>query len=177
MYAVQEIHTGQEPCAVLEVQAVRKSYAEQAVAHRWQTLVRERAVERWGPAGPRHITTASLEREADPLLTPDPDPDDEIYRLGERCAEAYIEADALHYQAMVLLAEFHRRRGWQDTGFSSTAEWLAWRIGIQAGFTKARALTRVATPENETTLLDLARAGSAANLERVLRGWKTLDRT
>ena len=43
-------------------------------------------------------------------------------------------------------------------------------------FTKVRALTRVATPENEATLLDFARAGSAANLERVVRGWKTLDR-
>jgi RNA:NAD 2'-phosphotransferase (TPT1/KptA family) len=34
----------------------------------------------------------------------------------------------------------------------------------------------VATPDKESTLLDFARAGSAANLERVVRGWKTLDR-
>ena len=116
----------------------------------------------------------------------------------------YLQADALHYQAMKLLAEFHRRDGWHDTGFSSTAEWLAWRIGIKPGaarerlrtalaleelpetsealrtgelsFTKARALTRVATPDNETILLEFARAGSAANLERVVRGWKKLDR-
>ena len=115
-----------------------------------------------------------------------------------------MKSDALQYQAMRLLAEFHRRDGWRDTGFSSTAEWLAWRIGIRGGaarerlrtalaleelpqiseameggalsFTKARALTRVATPENESTLLDLAQAGSAANLERLVRGWKALDR-
>ncbi len=133
-----------------------------------------------------------------------PTPADELYLLGERCAEAYMQADALQYRAMKLLAEFHRREGWQDTGFSSTAEWLAWRIGIQPdaarervrtalaleqlpltseamrngelSFTKVRALTRVATPETEATLLDFARAGSAANLERVVRGWKTLDR-
>ncbi len=141
-----------------------------------------------------------------PTTTPDPltDPEDELFLLGERCAEAYMQADALHYHAMVLLAEFDRRSGWQDTGFSSTAEWLAWRIGIQAGaarervrtalaleqlpltseamrngelsFTKVRALTRVARPDTESTLLDFARAGSAANLERVVRGWKTLDR-
>jgi len=43
-------------------------------------------------------------------------------------------------------------------------------------FTKVRALTRVATPETEDTLLEFARAGSAANLERLVRGWKTLDR-
>mgnify|MGYP001545024218 CR=1 FL=1 len=137
-------------------------------------------------------------------LNPDPDPDDELFTLGERCAEAYMKSDALQYQAMRLLAEFHRRDGWRDTGFSSTAEWLAWRIGIRGGaarerlrtalaleelpqiseameggalsFTKARALTRVATPENESTLLDLAQAGSAANLERLVRGWKALDR-
>ena len=105
---------------------------------------------------------------------------------------------------MKLLVEFHRRDGWRDTGFSSTAEWLAWRIGIKPGaarerlrtalalealpetsealrtgeisFTKVRALTRVATPDNETILLSFARAGSAANLERVVRGWKKLDR-
>jgi hypothetical protein len=46
----------------------------------------------------------------------------------------------------------------------------------EISFTKVRALTRVATPDNEATLLDFARAGSAANLERMVRGWKTLDR-
>jgi hypothetical protein len=133
-----------------------------------------------------------------------PDPEDELFVLGERCASAYLQADALHYEAMRLLAEFHHREGWQDTGFGSTAEWLAWRIGILPGaarervrtalalqqlprtseamkngelsFTKVRALTRVATPDTEEALLDFARAGSAANLERVVRGWKTLDR-
>ena len=52
------------------------------------------------------------------------DPDDELFLLGERCARAYLEADALHYRAMTLLAEFHHREGWRDTGFTSTAEWL-----------------------------------------------------
>ena len=115
-----------------------------------------------------------------------------------------MQADALHYRAMTLLAQFHHLQGWKDTGFSSTAEWLAWRIGIKPGaarerlrtalalqqlpqtsramqkgelsFTKVRALTRVATPDTEATLLDFARAGSAANLERMVRGWKTMDR-
>ena len=155
---------------------------------------------------PSHIqnTGPEADPEAVPEADPDIDPDDELYQLGERCAVAYLQADALHYHAMTLLAEFHHRNGWHDTGFSSTAEWLAWRIGIKLGparerlrtalalqalpetsaamragelsFTKVRALTRVATPENEKTLLDFARAGSAANLERVVRGWKTLDR-
>ena len=162
----------------------------------WPRLVREAAEVRWGgePDAPAPLA---------PAPSPDSD-DDEIFLLGERCAEAYMQADALHYRAMQLLAEFHRRDGWRDTGFPSTAEWLAWRIGIrlnaarerlrtalaleelpatsqamangELSFTKVRSLTRVATPENEATLLDFARAGSAANLERVVRGWKTLDR-
>jgi hypothetical protein len=42
-------------------------------------------------------------------------------------------------------------------------------------FSKVRALTRVATAANEAALLDFAHAGSAANLERVVRAWKALD--
>ncbi|MGI9629225.1 MAG: DUF222 domain-containing protein [Longimicrobiales bacterium] len=128
----------------------------------------------------------------------------ELFALGERCAETYMEADALHYEAMVLLAEFDERKGYADSAFPTTADWLAWRIGIKPGparervrtaralqnlpltseamengelsFTKVRALTRVAKPENEETLLEFARAGSAANLERMVRGWRVLDR-
>lgn len=74
----------------------------------------------------------------------DPDPDDELFLLGERCARAYMEADALQYRAMKLLAEFHRREGWRDTGFSSTAEWLAWRIGIRPGAARERVRTALA---------------------------------
>jgi hypothetical protein len=148
----------------------------------------------------------SLKTNAEILNPKDeiPDSNDELFTLGERCAQAYMQADALQYQAMRLLVEFHHREGWRDTGFTSTAEWLAWRIGIQPGaarerlrtalaleelpqisqameegslsFTKVRALTRVATPENENTLLEFAQAGSAANLERLVRGWKVLDR-
>jgi hypothetical protein len=169
-------------------------YPRPGSSARWPTLVRESAAERW-KGSPDDVPASPH---------PDPDPEDELFLLGERCARAYQQADALHYQAMKLLAEFDRRSGWRDTGFSSTAEWLAWRIGIQPNaarerlrtalalealpltseamregglsFTKVRALTRVATPDNEATLLALARAGSAANLERMVRGWKTLDR-
>ena len=217
MYGTRKIDTGQE------------IYTERGVQHRLPVLVREAARE-WMPeeeaiesgGAPSPLggapntdgasNTGGAPNNGEPLDHaesldhPEPltDPEDELFLLGERCAEAYMQADALHYQAMRLLAEFDRRSGWQDTGFSSTAEWLAWRIGIRAGsarervrtalaleslpltseamrggelsFTKVRALTRVATPENETTLLNFARAGSAANLERVVRGWKTLDR-
>ncbi len=178
--------------------AEQRLYAELELPHRWPMVVRERAVEgarRWADEGAGPITD---------VADPSTDPDDELHLLGERCARAYKQADALHYRAMKLLAEFDRRNGWEGTVFGSTAEWLAWRISIKPGaarerlraalaleqlpltseamkngelsFTKVRALTRVASPDNETALLEFARAGSASNLERVVRGWKALDR-
>jgi len=149
-------------------------------------------------------TSAAISSETEVAGEEAEDPEDELLLLGERCARTYLRADALHYKAMTLLAEFHRREGWRDTAFPSTAEWLAWRVGIRLGtarerlraalaledlpqtsealeggrisFAKARALTRVATPDNENVLLDLAYSCSAAHLERMVRAWKTLDR-
>jgi Domain of unknown function (DUF222)/HNH endonuclease len=39
-----------------------------------------------------------------------------------------------------------------------------------------RALTRVATPETEARLLGVGRAGTAAHVERIVRGWRQVDR-
>ena len=225
MYAVRDFCVEgnalgkEESCTRRNPRTDTVRYGMAKLRHRWPGLVREAATDSWGAgAGPDACPGAGP--DACPGACPDAcptegggaadasepciDPDDELYFLGEECATAYIEADTLHYQAMKLLAEFHRRGGWQETGFGSTAEWLTWRISITRGaarerlrtalaleqlpetsqamrtgevsFTKVRALTRVATPDNEATLLDLARACSAANLERVVRAWRTLDR-
>ncbi len=131
-------------------------------------------------------------------------PDEDVFSLGERCAEAFRQADVLKFEGLVLLAEFDARKGYEESGFSTTADWLTWRTGIEANaarervrtaralqhlpktaaamrdgalsFTKVRTLTRIAKPENEEQLLTFARAGSAANLQRLVRGWKQLDR-
>ncbi len=131
-------------------------------------------------------------------------PNEDVFSLGERCAEAFRQADVLKYEGLVLLAEFDARKGYEDMGFTTTADWLTWRTGIEANaarervrtaralqhlpktaaamrdgalsFTKVRTLTRVAKPENEEQLLTFARAGSAANLQRLVKGWKQLDR-
>ena len=129
---------------------------------------------------------------------------DELYLLGERCAETYMQAEALQYEAMVLLTEFESRDGWRDTGFGGTAEWLAWRVGIklhtakdrlrvalapqdlpltsaamssgQLSYSKARGMARSAEPESEEDLLALAQSTSAARFERECRTIKHLDR-
>jgi len=122
----------------------------------------------------------------------------------DRVAVLFGEITAATREFLAALAESDRHRDWEDEGFGSCAEWLGWRIGITRGpanekvrvaraleklpvisgamaraelsFSKVRAITRVATPENESELLEFARAGSAANLERLVRGWKTLSR-
>ncbi len=95
---------------------------------------------------------------------------------------------------------FDRRRGWELDGHRSCAHWLAFRTGIDLGaarekvrtaraldslpetgasmargelsFSQVRALTRVATPENEGDLLELARGTTVAQLERMVRGFR-----
>ncbi len=118
----------------------------------WSGWVREQVVA-YGRRRPGTWTTAIPEDPPQPAGDPeepdgepasDPDPSDELFVLGERCASAYLQADALHYEAMRLLAEFHHREGWQDTGFGSTAEWLAWRIGILPGAARERVRTALA---------------------------------
>ena len=122
----------------------------------------------------------------------------------DRVALLYAEITAATRAFLAALAESDRHRDWSDEGFGSCAEWLSWRCGIsrntanekvraalaleslpliseamargELSFSKVRALTRVAAPENEAELLEFARAGSTANLERLVRGWKTLSR-
>ncbi len=131
------------------------------------------------------------------------DKDDELRQLGERIADLAARINAAEGRMMALLADFDRRGGWKDE-FSSCAEWLAWRTGMKIGparervraaralenlprtsealrsgqlsYAKVRAITRVATAESEETLLEFARAASAARLEQRVRMWKQLSR-
>ncbi len=107
---------------------------------------------------------------------------------------------AAEHRFLTLVAEYDRLRGWEVGGHRSCAHWLAFRCGYSLGaarervraaralvnlpqtgaamsrgelsFCAVRALTRVATPENEADLLDLARGATTAQLERMVRGFK-----
>ena len=122
--------------------------------------------------------------------------------LGEQIAALAARLHAATYELLVLLREFDERTGWNG-GFASCAHWLHWRTGIDLGaarekvrvahalaalprlsatmqrgaisYAKVRALTRVATPDNEAALLDLAQAGTAAHVERFARAWRRVD--
>jgi 5-methylcytosine-specific restriction endonuclease McrA len=127
----------------------------------------------------------------------------ELERLGDQIAELSAQLDAATARLLDLIRDFDERGGW-NTGFRSCAEWLAWRVGMDLGaarervrvaralpalprlaaalargelsYTKLRALTRVATPETEERLLAVGRAGTASHVERIVRGWRRVDR-
>jgi len=127
----------------------------------------------------------------------------ELDRLGDEIAELSAHLDAATARLLALIREFDARGGW-NSGFRSCAAWLSWRVGLDLGaarervrvaraletlpllaqalaggqvsYAKVRALTRVATPETEARLLAVGRAGTAAHVERIVRGWRRVDR-
>ena len=107
-------------------------------------------------------------------------------------------------QFLALLAEFDRKEGWAQHGMASCAQWLNWQCGIgrvaarekvrtaraleslpkiaeafgegRLSYSKVRALTRVATAATEETLLHIALNGTAAHVERTVRGFRRVQR-
>jgi len=134
-------------------------------------------------------------------ILPDPFGDaDALEDLGDRIATLAAHIHAATQRLLELIADFDARHGWELGGYRGCAEWLAARTGMDLGaarervrtarilvalpktsaamgrgelsFSQVRALTRVATPENEGELLEVARGTTTAVLERVVRAWK-----
>src|SRR6266436_3706965 len=127
----------------------------------------------------------------------------ELDRLGDEIAELSAHLEAATARLLDLIREFDAREGWGN-GFRSCAAWLSWRVGLDLGtarekvrvaralgtlprmaqalargelsYAKVRALTRVATLETEGRLLEVGRAGTAEHVERIVRGWRRVDR-
>ncbi|PYN60167.1 MAG: HNH endonuclease, partial [Candidatus Rokuibacteriota bacterium] len=127
----------------------------------------------------------------------------DLDRLGDEIAELSVHLEAATARLLDLIREFDAHGGWGN-GFRSCADWLSWRVGLDPGaarervrvaralgtlplltralargelsYAKVRALTRVATPETEEQLLAFGRAGTAAHVERLVRGWRRMDR-
>ncbi|HEU4980940.1 MAG TPA: DUF222 domain-containing protein [Solirubrobacterales bacterium] len=109
---------------------------------------------------------------------------------------AHINAGSCRW--LELVAEFDRREGWGSWGCRSCAEWVAWQCAIttrsarehvrvarrledlpriheefasgRLSYSKVRALTRIAEPDTEEDLIELARHATASQIERVVRG-------
>ncbi|MEE9334376.1 MAG: DUF222 domain-containing protein [Granulosicoccaceae bacterium] len=105
--------------------------------------------------------------------------------------------NAAAFEQLMMIAEFDTRQGWCEEGVRSCAHWLNWRCGVslnaareklrvahalqnlpktreafasgRLSYSKARAITRVGTEDNEECLLSFARYGSASQLEKSVR--------
>ncbi len=125
-------------------------------------------------------------------------------RMGEEIATLAARIDAATYELLVLIRKFDEEEGW-SCGFLTCAHWLTWRISLAPGaarervrvaralgdlplmseamsrgglsYSKVRALTRIARPDTEEELVELGKAGTAAQIERMVRSWRRIDRT
>ncbi len=166
---------------------------------RW-AIVREAAPVVYGEVTPA-CDEPSARDDAPALDTvPALDEDDAIEVLGDKIAMLAAHIHAATYRLLVLIADFDGRRGWERDGHRSCAHWLAFRTGFDLGtarekvrtaralvdlpatsacmergelsFSQVRALTRIATPENEEDLLEFASGCTTAQLERIVRSWR-----
>ncbi len=146
--------------------------------------------------------TTVLESDPPALRPWCPDgPQAEVVALGDRIAELSARIQAATWELLSLIRQFDERNGW--AGCTSCAEWLGWRAGLAPGaarehvrvaraladlpklsdamrrgrvsYSKMRAITRVATPETEDDLLNLALSGTAAHVEKIIRAWRRVD--
>jgi hypothetical protein len=129
---------------------------------------------------------------------------DALESLGDEIALMAAHATAFEHQILRRIARFDRDGGWEAGGHRSCAHWLSFRIGMclpaarercrvaaalldlpltsaamargALSFSKARALTRIAKPETEADLLELAENVPAAQLEIMVRAWKVNSR-
>ena len=138
------------------------------------------------------------------MLPPVPNPEIEaLERLSDEIAVLSAEIEVATARLLDMIRDFDARGGWAN-GFKTCADWLSWRVGMDRGaahqrvrvaralpelprisqafacgelsYSKVRALTRVATPETEERLLKFARCGTAVHVERLVRGWRRVDR-
>ncbi|MDX1396587.1 MAG: DUF222 domain-containing protein, partial [Gemmatimonadota bacterium] len=124
--------------------------------------------------------------------------------VGDRIASISAHLTAATAEQLDLIRVFDEGQGWHEEGFTTCAAWLSWRIGVGGGtarekvrvaralgelphmraamgrgelsYSLARALTRVATPENEADLVEAARHTTAAQMERLVGAWRAADR-
>ena len=114
----------------------------------------------------------------------------EIELLGEHIATQAAHLDAAIHRLLTDIRTFDQAAGWFRQGTRSCAAWLSWRVGWDSrtardhvrvanrlgdlplvdealrhgelSYSKVRAITRVATPEIEATLVEYARYTTGA---------------
>jgi len=125
-------------------------------------------------------------------------------QLSDQITTLAGQINAATYRFLKLIAEFDRRNAWAGYGLRSCAHWLNWKCGIamsparekvrtaraleglpnineafqtgELSFSKVRAMTRIATEENEDYLLNIAEYGTAQHMEVLVKAFRTVSR-
>lgn len=121
--------------------------------------------------------------------------------LGDQIAALAADIEAAMCRWLELVAEFDRREGWFLEGCTSCAAWVSWRCGVgptaarehvrvarrlhelpsvraafsrgELSYSKVRAITRVEDVQHEDELVELAQNATAAQLERIVRSYRS----
>jgi len=131
-------------------------------------------------------------------------PEHELRQIEDQITELAAHIHAANYRLLGLIRRFDAAGGWGGPGLRSCAHWLNWKCGIglnaareklrvahaladlpkisaafaqgEISYSKVRAMTRVATVENEEFLLMIARHGTASHVERAVRQFRRARR-
>jgi hypothetical protein len=126
-----------------------------------------------------------------------------LERLEAQICELAGHLAAATCRFLVLLGDFDARRGWASWEMNSCAEWLSWKCQMSSGtarehvrvaralrdlpvirgefgagrlsYAKVRALTRIATPETDAGLAELAGPMTGNQLERFARAHRQVS--
>ena len=136
--------------------------------------------------------------------TPPPTAYDKAAQIEDEITELYAHVNAATYRLLVLIRELDKEQPWGAWGLNSCAHWLNWKCGVgmvaarekvrvasaleglpqiserfrkgKVSYSKVRAMTRVATAENEDYLLEIAEYGTAAHVEELVRKYRGVER-
>lgn len=139
-----------------------------------------------------------------PPAVPDMSRHEARERLEDEITELAAHINAANYDLLVLIGRYDADKGWAEHGLASCAHWLQWRCGTNLGvarekvrvaravpglpqisaafregrvsYSKVRAMTRIAKPENEACLLNVARHGTAHHIEKMVRNYRRCQR-
>jgi hypothetical protein len=124
--------------------------------------------------------------------------------LESQITELWGYLNAATSRFLALIAEFDREKAYERHGLANTAQWLNWQCGIgrvaarekvrvaraleqlpeiadafskgEISYSKVRAMTRAATPANESVLVSIARHGTAAHVEKLVKKYEWTQR-
>ena len=123
-----------------------------------------------------------------------------IDQLATQIAESARCIDMAKHRLLTRVREFDARDGWAGSGCVSMVTWLSWwtsmspkassehlRVARALGrlplidqafangeisYSKVRAVTRIAEPDSQQSLLDIAKSATAEQLDRIIAGWR-----